>query len=320
MTPKEKFLAALERRPITGRVPHFELVFFLTMEAFGRVHPCHRHYAQWDQMSKTEQELHLDDIADIYVVTAEHYQHSAIFYQGVSGWDEETNFRCCDRIAERCGGNYSLMVHGDSTFALPSGDEMMDFSLRMAEDPEGLKREAETRLRDMLAMAGRLARHGSVDTLALCSDYCFNTNPFFSPAQFEEFVHPYLKRLIAGYRELGYHVIKHTDGNIMPILDAMVDCAPHALHSIDPQGHVDIAEVKRLVGDKVCLIGNVSCGALQTGSEAEVEASARYALRHGMPGYGYIFSTSNCVYTGLQLERYEYMLKLWEKYGNYPDA
>lgn len=34
-TPREKFIAALERRPITGRVPHFELVFFLTMEAFG---------------------------------------------------------------------------------------------------------------------------------------------------------------------------------------------------------------------------------------------------------------------------------------------
>jgi len=33
MTPREKFIAALERRPITGRVPHFELVFFLTMHA-----------------------------------------------------------------------------------------------------------------------------------------------------------------------------------------------------------------------------------------------------------------------------------------------
>ena len=47
MTPRERFIAALERRPIPGRVPHFELVFFLTMEAFGKVHPSQRHYAQW---------------------------------------------------------------------------------------------------------------------------------------------------------------------------------------------------------------------------------------------------------------------------------
>jgi uroporphyrinogen decarboxylase len=37
----------------------------------------------------------------------------------------------------------------------------------------------------------------------------------------------------------------------MPILDQLVECEPHALHSIDPQAGVDLAEVKRLVGDKV---------------------------------------------------------------------
>lgn len=50
MQPRECFIAALERRPLTGRVPHFELVFFLTMEALGKVHPEHRSYHQWLQM------------------------------------------------------------------------------------------------------------------------------------------------------------------------------------------------------------------------------------------------------------------------------
>ena len=51
ITPRERFIAALERRSLPGRVPHFELVFFLTMEAFGKVHPSHRWYEQWMQMS-----------------------------------------------------------------------------------------------------------------------------------------------------------------------------------------------------------------------------------------------------------------------------
>jgi len=52
-----------------------------------------------------------------------------------------------------------------------------------------------------------------------------------------------------------------------------------------------------------------------------VEAQpARYALKHGMPGGGYIFSTSNCVYTGMKLERYETMLDVWRQIGNYPEA
>ncbi len=36
-----------------------------------------------------------------------------------------------------------------------------------------------------------------------------------------------------------------------------------------------------------------------------------------MPGYGYIFSTSNCVYTGMSFERYKLMLDVWKKHGNY---
>ncbi len=66
---------------------------------------------------------------------------------------------------------------------------------------------------------------------------------------FDDFVTPYLAEAIAGFRELGLYAIKHTDGNIMPILDRLVDARPHALHSLDPQGGVDIAEVKRLVGE-----------------------------------------------------------------------
>jgi predicted dehydrogenase len=36
MTHRERFIKALKREPFKGRVPHFELVFFLTMESFGK--------------------------------------------------------------------------------------------------------------------------------------------------------------------------------------------------------------------------------------------------------------------------------------------
>jgi uroporphyrinogen decarboxylase len=75
--------------------------------------------------------------------------------------------------------------------------------------------------------------------------------------------------------------------------------------------------VKRLVGDKVCLIGNVNCGLMQTGTEQEVIQSVRYALQHGMHDGGYIFSTSNCVFAGMPLERYELILDIWKKEGIY---
>jgi uroporphyrinogen decarboxylase len=321
MTPRENFILALERKQPEGRVPHFELVFFLTMEAFGRLHPCMRIFEQWDQMSEKERQLHRADIADLLVTIARTYEHSAIFFYPVHGWREselKETMNVLDIIRDISGMDYFLMLHGDVSYsALPAGGEMMDFVAEIADHPQNIKDRAKREVEERLKIGEAYKKHGVLDGFALCADYCFNTGPFLSPTMFDEFVTPYLTELIAGYREMGFYTIKHTDGNIMPILDSLVSAKPHALHSLDPQGGVDIAEVKRLVGDKVCLIGNVNCGLLDTGTDEEVIESARYALKHGMPGGGYIFSTSNCVYTGMKLARYELMLDVWRKEGNY---
>jgi len=315
-TPRKRFMAALERRPLAGRVPHMELVFFLTMEAFGKIHPSHRNYSQWGQMEEKERQLHRKEMADLFVATAERFEQSAILLHPNPRTDDET-LRLVDLVRERSGEKYVLLLHGDATFSIPSGNHMVEFAYRLADEPEKVKAEAQTNVDGAVARAERFRKHGGLDGFALCADYCLNTGPFLSPSQFGEFVTPYLAKLIKAYRDMGFYTIKHTDGNIMPIIDQLVQAGPHALHSIDPQAGVDIAEVKRRYGKQVCLIGNVNCGKLDTGTDEEVVASARYALKHGMPGGGYVFATSNCIYTGMRLSRYQLMLDVWRKEGNY---
>ncbi|MFP4385369.1 MAG: uroporphyrinogen decarboxylase family protein [Spirochaetia bacterium] len=316
MTHREKFIAALERKPIKGLVPHFELVFFLTMESFGKVHPNHRSYHQWDQMSRSERELHRDEMAEIFINTARQYDHSAIFCHPNPNTLEETKI-LIEKIRKKSGEDFFLMIHGDATYSIPNGTEMTEFIYRIADEPQKMKDTAEERVDRALEKARKLRDHGILDGFALCADYCFNTGPFLSPRQFSEFISPYLKKLIKGYREMGFYTIKHTDGNIMPILDQLLEAGPHALHSLDPQGGVDIGEVKRIAGDRVCLIGNVNCGLLQNGTDEEVRDSVLYSLRNGMPGGGYIFSTSNCIYTGMDFKRYDLMLSIWKENGIY---
>jgi uroporphyrinogen decarboxylase len=317
MTPRDLFITALERRTPSGRVPHFELVFYLTMEALGKVHPTHRYYAQWDQMEDKERQLHREDIAELYIKTAERFEHNAIFIHDNPGTLEEC-LKIVDVIREKSGNKYFLMRHGDATFSIPDGNAMYDFSYRIADEPEKLHAEASKMVDDAVRRAEVMAKHGGLDGFALCADYCLNQGPFLSPRQFSEFVTPYLAKLTKAYRDMGFYVIKHTDGNIMPIIDQLVQTHPHALHSIDPQAGVDIAHVKKTYGDQICIIGNVNCGLLDTGTEEQVLDNVRYALRNGMPDGGYIFSTSNCIYTGMRLSRYELMLDIWRREGNYP--
>lgn len=321
MTKREGMIKALDREKIVGLVPHFELVFFLTMEKFGLIHPSHQVFTQWNQMSPRERELHIRAIARAYIAPAEYYGHGAIFVQSDPA-AFEFNSLILEEIRRQSGREYMLMLHGDNTYSIPNGDNMVDFSVQMYEEPDYLKSETDRRTDAILELALKYKNRGNgelLDCFALCSDYSFNTNPFFPPDIFAEISLPYLKRLIKELRGMGYYTIKHSDGNINPLMDMLAECNPHAIHSIDPQGHMNLAEMKRKYSDKVCLIGNVNCGLLQTGTEEEVIADVRRSLREGMTGYGYIFSTSNCIYTGLPLERYELMHKIWMKEGIYQD-
>lgn len=318
MTPRERFIRTLKCEPIGGQVPTFELEFRLTMEAFGRVHPGHRTYFQWDQMSIGEKRAHLKDMAQLYVDIAEKYGHSAIMTVGEPGGVEDHR-ELLYYIREISGDKYYITCHGDCTWAIPDGENMMEFSAMMYEEPEKLNEISKRRMDESFEFARWLHDHDHLlDGFTLCSDYCFNVNPFFSPDMFDELIAPYLKGIIDRYRSMGYYSIKHTDGNMMPILKQMADCGPDAFHSLDPQGGVTIPEVRKVIGDNICLIGNVHCGLLQTGTEEECTADVLRSLREGMErGYGYIFSTSNVAYTGLPLARYELMNNLWRKHGSY---
>ena len=321
LTERERFIQTIKRQPVGGRVPTFELVFYLTMESIGKVHPTHRNFTQWAQMSESEKKAQIADSADCYVSIAEKYHHSAIFVHP-NPWDYPNTARLLEAIRERSGSQqYCLMLAGDPTFAMPNGSNMMAFTERMYEDADGLKKEAETSLRNFTEMADFYTKYpGLLDGFLLCSDYCFNTNPFFTGDMFDEFIGPYLQRIITEYHDRGYIAIKHTDGNIMPIAEELVQCGPDGLHSLDPQGGVSLTEMKKRFGHRVALCGNVNCGLLQTGTEEEAVADVRRSLREGMAdgGTGYVFCTSNCAYTGLPLERYELMNRIWWEEGLLP--
>jgi len=281
------------------------------MEVFGKVHDHQRRYGQWDQMSETERQLHRREMGQLYLDMAERFGWSAIFLHPNPGTADETQ-RLIDFIRDASGDRYFLMMHGDATYSIPGGSHMEAFIYRLVDEPDKVHEQAAQRVDRQLERAEQLR---DLDGFALCSDYCFNDGPFLSPAQFGEFVTPYLARLIRGQRERGYYVIKHTDGNIMPILDDLLEGEPHALHSLDPQAGVDIAELVDRIGDRVALCGNVDCGLMDTGTDEQVIASARYALEHGLRAPGYVFSTSNCIYTGMDPARYDLILDVWRKHG-----
>ena len=152
MTNRERFIKTLKCEPIGGQVPTFELVFFLNMEAFGKVHPAQRRYDQWNQMSQRERTLHMNEMAQLYIDTAKRYGHSAIMIHPVLGDLENTQW-LIETIREKSGDEYFLLAHGDPTWAIPDGNSMMDFAVKMYEDPDALNDESAKRMEEALEFA-----------------------------------------------------------------------------------------------------------------------------------------------------------------------
>lgn len=309
MTHRERAALALNRK-VPDYVPTFELEYQLSEEVFGKPFLQER---DLEGLSAREQEARIRENAEFLLHVYGELEYSIIPIHGLS----EEHFHDTVRyLRSLIGDQYMLTVHGDGTFAIPPGDQMLEFVYRMQDEPEEVHRQARRMAQEAIERNHRMAEAG-VDCFILCSDYCFNNGPFLSPALFEEFVQPYLYDIIKEIRRDGAYAIKHTDGNIMPILQQLVDCEPHALHSLDPMAGVDIREVKRLVGDRVCLCGNVHCAALQTGTVEEVVASAEYCMTYGKPGGGYIFCTSNIPFLGMPAERYAIVQEVWKRLREY---
>jgi uroporphyrinogen decarboxylase len=257
--------------------------------------------------------------AELYIEVAERLDYAIMMIVGPH--EAKDIAATANYIRERVGDRYLLICHGDATFAIPTGEDMMEMAVAFFDQPEEMHQLAQSRVQQALARGKYLREECGLDGFALCADYCFNAGPFLSPRMFGEFVTPYLKELVAGYKEQGFYVIKHTDGNLMPILDQILACEPHGLHSIDCQAKdMDMAVIKKLVGDQVCLLGGVQCSLLQTGTEEQIVEQCKYVLRHALPGGGYIYGTTNVAFKGLPLERYLLILEMRKRYGWYDEA
>ena len=79
-----------------------------------------------------------------------------------------------------------------------------------------------------------------------------------SPRIFDRFVAPYDCELIEEAHRAAQRIVYHTCGGMMPLLERIAGMNPDAMETLTPRdmgGDTDLAEAKRRIGDRVCMIG-----------------------------------------------------------------
>lgn len=311
MNGRQRLQAVLDGG-IPDKVPHMELVFQLEEEAFQMSWPT---YAEMASASPGEREACLERFFEIWEKIITRYDWAGIplpvdlngFFAG----------RVIPEGRKRFGDRVMIYdYNGQGTFWMLPGTEMMDFAIKLFEHPKELHEEAKQK-RDASIELAKVQVDQGVDFICINSDYGYNLGPFVSPKKFAEFVTPYLTEIVAAIHKLGVKAILHSDGDLRQILPQLVSTGLDGYQSVDPQGHMDIAEVKSVYGKQLILMGNVQASLLQEVDDLKIRESVRYCMTHGKPGGKYIFSSSNCIFKGMPLESYHIMLDEYNRLAWY---
>lgn len=223
-----------------------------------------------------------------------------------------------ESAVQKYKGDKAVIVHLNDVFSLPRYlMGMQDLLMAIVTQPELVKALVEMSVTVNLELAKEVVARGA-KIVYTGDDYAYNKGPLMSPKHFREFFYPGLCRVMGGYKELGLYVIKHTDGNLWRIIDMIIDSGIDCLDPIDPQAGMDLGEVKAKYGARVALKGNVDCAQLMTfGAPDEVVEATKHALKQGMPGGGYILSSSNSIHSAVKPENYAAMMRTLREFGKY---
>jgi len=228
-------------------------------------------------------------------------------------------FASLQKLVARYKGQYAICVHLNDVFSIPRNlmgfEELLVASML---EPELVRNLAEMSADLNVKLAHEAARFGA-DFVFTGDDYCSNTNSFLAPDVFRELMFPSLKKVFKGFRDAGLPLIKHTDGNVMPLLDMILEAGIDCLDPIDPMGGMDMAEMKKQHGKTIALKGNVNCATtLVNGTVEEVVQETLGVMHAAAAGGGLILSSSNSIHSSVNPLNYLAMLNTIRAYGRYP--
>ncbi len=133
------------------------------------------------------------------------------------------------------------------------------FLLDMAGDPSLARALADKMADHLIDMAIELLRRWDLtDTgVWIYDDMAHNGGPMFSPDSFEQVLLPAYRRMIHAYKAAGArYVILHSDGNILPILDMLVDAGIDGLNPLERRASM-VAEELRVRYPQLILTGGM---------------------------------------------------------------
>jgi uroporphyrinogen decarboxylase len=229
--------------------------------------------------------------------------------------DDEVFYRPIEKFLARYKGDLAAIAtvrSGPSNAYLSMGIDL--FCRSIISEPEFVK-EILWRFSHWTRRVAINLMQLDFDLFFIPDDIGFGAAPMISPEHFREFCMPVMRNVI---EVIDRPVVYHSDGNIMPLMDDIIDLGVAGIANLEP-GPMDIHEVKRLYGDRLTLIGNIDLHyTLTRGTPEETADEVRERIQTLSPGGRYILASANSLPRYVKPENVRAMADAVLQYGNYP--
>ncbi|MFX1346207.1 MAG: uroporphyrinogen decarboxylase family protein [Promethearchaeota archaeon] len=237
----------------------------------------------------------------------EEYKKAKKFYKGV--------LRKCRDIKD----NICLIAQNALTSVFPpvwQGMGMNYFARALKNDPKLIEERFRFSTDYVLTVFKAYADCGAKVFLE-GGDIAHKGGPMINPKYFNEYLLPCYQEVSNSIHDWGGKYILHTDGDITTLLDFIVNSGFDGLQCLELP-FVDPALVKKKVGHKLCLSGNIDTRhVLVDATRDEVTQAVKNAIKALGHGGGFMLSPAN-FHPAISVERLNWMIEAANTYGNYP--
>lgn len=168
----------------------------------------------------------------------------------------------------------------------------------------------------------RMLDSGVVDLYRICGPE-YATPPYLPPALFQRYVVPYVSEMVELIHSRGAKARLHCHGKTGQVLEMIQATGADAVDPCEapPDGDVSLDEVKRRIGDQMCIFGNIQIKLLEHGATDDVKRAVIECMNSAKDGGGYvIMPTAAPISTPLAQkteENYMCYIETALEYGSY---
>ncbi len=221
----------------------------------------------------------------------------------------EIDYRQFDRVGQDLPEGMGVIGQYGDIFTMSW--ELMGFeafSLALFENPTLVAAVIDKIGAAVLSMFTTMAEYENVIALWYSDDIAYSTGLMISPADLDKYFFPWLARIGTVAKASGKPLIYHSDGVLWDVLPRLQRCGIQALHPIEPRA-MDIAAVRKKVGNTLCLIGNIEVGeVLSRGTPATVRKSVLATIEKVGRNGAYCCGSSNSIPEYVPPENYRSLL------------